>query len=184
MKEICPLPKPIFAIIRSRDLDVSIRVNADANCDRPSATIGQWGGGLRDRTRRQMKRIGMESGKSFDFDKVDPAIKKGLERAPKGAQELMKWKVATLARISSRRDRMIVARYVVPGMRQRKDRVPTGRAAFLPNSKHCVPGYYHSVPPGRTVLFFSRHFGTDCCYADPTRRKSESLLGPASHALA
>jgi hypothetical protein len=47
----------------------------------------------------QMKRIGIEPGKSFDFDKVDPSIKKGLERAPKGAQELMKWKVATLARV-------------------------------------------------------------------------------------
>ena len=47
----------------------------------------------------QMKRIGIEPGKSFDLDKVDPAIKKGLERAPKGAQELMKWKVATLARV-------------------------------------------------------------------------------------
>lgn len=47
----------------------------------------------------QMKRIGIEPGKSFDLDKVDPAIKKGLERTPKGAQELMKWKVATLARV-------------------------------------------------------------------------------------
>jgi hypothetical protein len=47
----------------------------------------------------QMKRIGIEPGKSFDLDKVDPAIKKGLERAPKGAQELMRWKVATLARV-------------------------------------------------------------------------------------
>jgi hypothetical protein len=47
----------------------------------------------------QMKRIGIEPGKSFDLDKVDPAIKKGLERASKGAQELMKWKIATLARV-------------------------------------------------------------------------------------
>jgi hypothetical protein len=47
----------------------------------------------------QMKRIGIEPGKSFDLDKVDPAIKKGVERAPKGAQELMKWKVATLAKV-------------------------------------------------------------------------------------
>ena len=46
-----------------------------------------------------MKRIGIEPGKSFDFDKVDPAVKKALERMPKGAQELMKWKVATLARV-------------------------------------------------------------------------------------
>jgi len=47
----------------------------------------------------QMKRIGIEPGKSFDLDKVDSAPKKGLERAPKGAQELMKWKVATIARV-------------------------------------------------------------------------------------
>jgi hypothetical protein len=47
----------------------------------------------------QMKRIGIEPGKGFDLDKVDSAPKKGLERAPKGAQELMKWKVATLARV-------------------------------------------------------------------------------------
>jgi hypothetical protein len=47
----------------------------------------------------QMQRIGIERGKSFDIDKVDPAIKAGLETAPKGAQELMAWKVASLARV-------------------------------------------------------------------------------------
>src|SRR5260370_20975230 len=41
----------------------------------------------------QMERIGIEPGKSFDLDKVDPAVKKGLEPAPKGAPELLKWKV-------------------------------------------------------------------------------------------
>jgi hypothetical protein len=46
-----------------------------------------------------MKRIGIEVGKSFDIDKVDPAVKKGLERAPQGAQELMQWKTPTLARV-------------------------------------------------------------------------------------
>jgi hypothetical protein len=46
-----------------------------------------------------MKRIGIEVGKSFDIDKVDPAVKKALERVPRGAQELMKWKVPTLARV-------------------------------------------------------------------------------------
>jgi hypothetical protein len=46
-----------------------------------------------------MKRIGIEVGKSFDMDKVDPAVKKGLERAPQGAQELMQWKTPTLARV-------------------------------------------------------------------------------------
>src|SRR5260370_7252992 len=47
----------------------------------------------------RMKRIGIEPGKSFDLDKADPAVKKALERVPLGAQELMKWKVPTLARV-------------------------------------------------------------------------------------
>jgi hypothetical protein len=47
----------------------------------------------------QMQRIGIERGKSFDIDKVDPAIKAGLETAPTDAQKLMAWKVASLARI-------------------------------------------------------------------------------------
>ena len=45
----------------------------------------------------QMQRIGIELGKSFDFDKLDPAVKKALESAPGDAQQLMKWKVPTLA---------------------------------------------------------------------------------------
>ena len=47
----------------------------------------------------QMKRIGIEPGKSFDLDKADPAVKQALERVPQGAQELMRWKVPTLARV-------------------------------------------------------------------------------------
>ncbi len=47
----------------------------------------------------QMKRIGIERGRSFDIDKVDPAIKAGLETAPEDALKLMAWKVATLARV-------------------------------------------------------------------------------------
>ena len=31
----------------------------------------------------QMKRIGIEPGKSLDFDKLDPAVKKALDSAPK-----------------------------------------------------------------------------------------------------
>jgi hypothetical protein len=46
-----------------------------------------------------MKRIGIEPGKSFDIDKVDPAVKKGLESVPEDAQKLMEWKVPTLARV-------------------------------------------------------------------------------------
>jgi hypothetical protein len=47
----------------------------------------------------QMKRIGIEPGKSFDFDKLDPAVKKAIESAPGDAQQIMKWKVASIARI-------------------------------------------------------------------------------------
>ena len=46
-----------------------------------------------------MQRIGIERGKSFDIDKVDPAIKAGLETAPEDALKLMAWKSASLARV-------------------------------------------------------------------------------------
>jgi hypothetical protein len=49
----------------------------------------------------QMKRIGIEPGKSFDIEKVSPAVKKGLEGAPETGQKLMEWKLATLARIAN-----------------------------------------------------------------------------------
>src|SRR5579863_4590600 len=49
----------------------------------------------------QMQRIGIERGKSFDIDKLDPAIKAGLETAPDDAQKLMAWKVASLARVAN-----------------------------------------------------------------------------------
>jgi hypothetical protein len=47
----------------------------------------------------QMQRIGIERGKSFDIDKLDPAIKNALETAPKDALALMAWKIASLARV-------------------------------------------------------------------------------------
>jgi hypothetical protein len=46
-----------------------------------------------------MKRIGVEPGKSFDFEKLDPAVKRALESVPEDAQQLMTWKIATLARV-------------------------------------------------------------------------------------
>ena len=49
----------------------------------------------------QMKRIGIEPGKSFDFNALDPAVKSALEGVPGEAQELMKWKTATLARVEN-----------------------------------------------------------------------------------
>jgi hypothetical protein len=47
----------------------------------------------------RLARIGFEPGQSFDLDKVDPAVKQGLESAPQDAQKLMAWKVPTLARV-------------------------------------------------------------------------------------
>src|SRR6478752_1726227 len=47
----------------------------------------------------QMRRIGIERGKSFDINKANAAVKTGLETAPEGAQKLMAWKVPTLARV-------------------------------------------------------------------------------------
>jgi hypothetical protein len=47
----------------------------------------------------EMQRIGIERGKTFDIDKVDPAIKAGLLTAPEDGLKLMAWKVASLARV-------------------------------------------------------------------------------------
>src|SRR6476659_8507516 len=49
----------------------------------------------------RLKRVGFEVGKSFDLDKADPAVKKGLESAPQDAQALMAWKLPTMARIAN-----------------------------------------------------------------------------------
>jgi len=48
-----------------------------------------------------MNRIGIEVGENFDIAKVEPAVKKALESVPQGAQELMRWKVASLARVAN-----------------------------------------------------------------------------------
>jgi len=49
----------------------------------------------------QMKKIGIESGKSFDIGKLDPTVQRALETAPQDAQKLMAWKVPTLARVAN-----------------------------------------------------------------------------------
>ena len=49
----------------------------------------------------RMKRIGIEAGKSFDIEKVDPVVRKALDAAPASAQQLMEWKVKTLARVAN-----------------------------------------------------------------------------------
>jgi hypothetical protein len=47
----------------------------------------------------RLKRIGFEPGKSFDVEKLDPAIRKALMSAPEDAKQLMAWKLPTLARV-------------------------------------------------------------------------------------
>ncbi len=49
----------------------------------------------------QMKRIGIEAGKSFDISQLDPAVQKGIEAAPAEALRLMAWKVPTVARVAN-----------------------------------------------------------------------------------
>jgi len=48
----------------------------------------------------RMKRIGIEPGKSFDISNVDAVVKTAIEAAPAAGQELMAWKLPTLARVS------------------------------------------------------------------------------------
>ena len=49
----------------------------------------------------QMKRIGIEPGKSFDIDKLDPVVAKAFKEAPAEAQKLIAWKTPTLARVAN-----------------------------------------------------------------------------------
>jgi len=47
----------------------------------------------------QMKKLGIEPGKPFDFAKVDPNIARALDTAPEAGQKLMDWKLPTIARV-------------------------------------------------------------------------------------
>jgi hypothetical protein len=49
----------------------------------------------------QLKKIGIELGKSFDMDKAEPTIRNALANAPQEGQQLMAWKVPTLARAAN-----------------------------------------------------------------------------------
>ena len=49
----------------------------------------------------QMKRLGIEPGKSFDINNVDTVIRDALEAAPAEGQKLMAWKQPTLARVAN-----------------------------------------------------------------------------------
>ncbi len=49
----------------------------------------------------QMKRIGIEPGKSFDIAQLDPMVREGIEAAPAEARQLMSWKLPTIARVAN-----------------------------------------------------------------------------------
>jgi hypothetical protein len=49
----------------------------------------------------QFKRIGIEPGQSFDLAKAEPTVRKALESAPADAQQLMAWKLPTIARVAN-----------------------------------------------------------------------------------
>jgi len=49
----------------------------------------------------QLRKIGIEPGKSFDMNKAGPAIRNALASAPQEAQQLMAWKMPTLARVAN-----------------------------------------------------------------------------------
>jgi len=48
-----------------------------------------------------LQQIGIERGKSFDIDMLDPQIQAGLQTAPAEALKLMAWKVPSLARVAN-----------------------------------------------------------------------------------
>ena len=49
----------------------------------------------------QMRKIGIEPGKSFEMAKLDPAVRKALTTAPEEGRKLMEWKLPTLARVAN-----------------------------------------------------------------------------------
>ena len=49
----------------------------------------------------ELKKIGIEVGKSFDLNKTDPVIQRALASAPGEAQQLMAWALPTIARVTN-----------------------------------------------------------------------------------
>lgn len=49
----------------------------------------------------RMRRLGIEPGKRFDFEKLDPAVRETLPSVPADALNVMKWKLPTMARIAN-----------------------------------------------------------------------------------
>ena len=49
----------------------------------------------------QLKKLGIEPGKSFDIGNADAVARKAMEDAPAAAQQLMQWKLPTIARVAN-----------------------------------------------------------------------------------
>jgi hypothetical protein len=49
----------------------------------------------------RLRHLGFEVGKSFDLEKAPAAVRAGLQSAPAAAQQLMEWKIPTLARVAN-----------------------------------------------------------------------------------
>ena len=49
----------------------------------------------------QLKKIGIEVGKSFDLNKADPVVQRALASAPGEAQQLMTWAIPTIGRVAN-----------------------------------------------------------------------------------
>jgi hypothetical protein len=49
----------------------------------------------------QLKKIGIEPGKSLDMANLDPAVRDALASAPEAGQKLMAWKLPSLARVAN-----------------------------------------------------------------------------------
>lgn len=49
----------------------------------------------------RIKRIGIEPGKALEFGKLAPSLQAALTSAPEDAQQLMKWKLPTIARVAN-----------------------------------------------------------------------------------
>jgi hypothetical protein len=49
----------------------------------------------------RMKKLGIEPGKSFDIERLDPGIREALASVPEEAQKLMAWRQPTMARVAN-----------------------------------------------------------------------------------
>jgi len=49
----------------------------------------------------QKRRLGIERGKRLHLSKLDPVVQKALASAPEAGQQLMKWKMPTIARVAN-----------------------------------------------------------------------------------